>query len=70
MANVSLSARLFLQVAGCGTNLAGAKSYYQRFRLCQEHLNLPCVMIADAASRFCQKCICFHAIEEFDDSKK
>lgn len=58
------------QIAGCGKDLWGAKSYYQRFRLCQDHLNLPSLLINGAASRFCQKCLYFHPLEEFDGTKK
>jgi hypothetical protein len=61
---------LVLQVVGCGKDLADARSYYQRFRLCHEHLNLPYVLIDDAPCRFCQKCLCFHPLEDFDGTKK
>jgi hypothetical protein len=60
----------FAQIAGCGKDLWGAKSYYQRFRLCQDHLNLPSLVVNGVASRFCQKCLYFHPTEEFDGTKK
>jgi hypothetical protein len=58
------------QVPGCNKDLSSFKKYYQRYKLCAEHLNLSCLIINGAPSRFCQKCVNFHEISAFDDEKR
>ncbi|DBA83973.1 hypothetical protein WJX77_006742 [Trebouxia sp. C0004] len=58
-------------VAGCGKDLSKEKDYYQRYRVCEEHLNLSALRLADGKEhRFCQQCGRFHPLGEFDGEKK
>ena len=60
-----------LQVAGCGKDLSKEKDYYQRYRVCEEHLNLSALRLADGKEhRFCQQCGRFHPLGDFDGEKK
>lgn len=47
---------LHLQVEGCGFDLTTAKSYYQRYRVCEPHLKRLSITVNQVASRFCQQC--------------
>lgn len=60
-----------VQVAGCGKDLSKEKDYYQRYRVCGEHLNLSALRFADGQEqRFCQQCGKFHPLGEFDGERK
>ena len=60
-----------LQIAKCGKDLSKEKDYYQRYRVCEEHLNLSALRLADGQEhRFCQQCGRFHPLLEFDGEKK
>ncbi|KAL0028831.1 hypothetical protein WJX79_010810 [Trebouxia sp. C0005] len=64
-------APLICCVAGCGKDLSKEKDYYQRYRVCEEHLNLSALRLADGKEhRFCQQCGRFHPLGEFDGEKK
>jgi hypothetical protein len=43
------------QIPGCNADLSRCKRYYQRYKLCAEHLNQPCLLLNGVPSRFCQK---------------
>jgi hypothetical protein len=58
------------QITGCAKDLGECRRYYQRYRLCPEHLNLSCLVINGVPSRFCQKCLHFHELSAFDADKR
>lgn len=58
------------QVDGCLTDLAGLKEYHNRYRICQYHLKIPCIVREGNRQRFCQQCGRFHNIGEFDGDKR
>ncbi|XP_034602555.1 squamosa promoter-binding-like protein 7 [Setaria viridis] len=58
------------QVEGCHVELAGAKEYHRRHKVCEAHSKAPRVVVLGAEQRFCQQCSRFHAISEFDDAKR
>lgn len=45
----------WLQVAGCGKDLAPLKEYHQRYRICEVHIKLPQVLKDGRLQRFCQQ---------------
>jgi hypothetical protein len=61
---------VLLQVDGCSTKLAPGKAYCMRYRVCQQHLSAPMVLINNTQSRFCQQCGRFQELEEFDGPKR
>lgn len=58
------------QVEGCQTDLAGLKEYHNRYKICQFHLKIPCIVREGNSQRFCQQCGRFHNIGEFDGDKR
>ncbi|RLM74544.1 squamosa promoter-binding-like protein 7 [Panicum miliaceum] len=58
------------QVEGCHAELAGAKDYHRRHKVCAAHSKAPRVVVLGAEQRFCQQCSRFHAVSEFDDAKR
>ncbi|KAM0887002.1 hypothetical protein ACQ4PT_029350 [Festuca glaucescens] len=58
------------QVQGCHMELAGAKEYHRRHKVCEAHSKAPRVVVHGADQRFCQQCSRFHAMSEFDDAKR
>ncbi|KAF8688008.1 hypothetical protein HU200_042497 [Digitaria exilis] len=58
------------QVDGCHVELADAKEYHRRHKVCEAHSKAPRVVVLGAEQRFCQQCSRFHAISEFDDAKR
>uniref|UniRef100_A0ACD5UT48 Uncharacterized protein n=1 Tax=Avena sativa TaxID=4498 RepID=A0ACD5UT48_AVESA len=58
------------QVQGCHMVLAGAKEYHRRHKVCDAHSKAPRVVVHGAEQRFCQQCSRFHAMSEFDDTKR
>jgi len=61
---------LICQVEGCGKDLAQEKGYYQRYRVCEQHLKLLSLMVDGKPSRFCQQCGRFHELSNFDGNKR
>ena len=59
-----------LQVSGCGADLSAAKMYYQRYRICEEHLKLSSLLKDNIPQRFCQQCGRFHILSDFDGNKR
>ena len=59
-----------MQVEGCDRDLAGAKEYYQRYRICEEHLKLSSLIKDNMLQRFCQQCGRFHILADFDGDKR
>lgn len=58
------------QVEGCSTDLAGLKEYHNRYKICEFHLKIPCIVREGTRQRFCQQCGRFHNIGEFDGDKR
>ncbi|KAG2317817.1 hypothetical protein Bca4012_068760 [Brassica carinata] len=58
------------QVDRCTANLAEAKQYYRRHRVCEVHAKASAATVAGARQRFCQQCSRFHELPEFDEAKR
>ncbi|KAL6322381.1 hypothetical protein AAG906_007934 [Vitis piasezkii] len=58
------------QVEGCHVALVNAKDYHRRHKVCEMHSKAPKVVVLGLEQRFCQQCSRFHAVSEFDDSKR
>lgn len=58
------------QVDACGKDLSKEKEYYQRYRICEEHLRLSTLSVDGRQQRFCQQCGRFHPLADFDDDKR
>ncbi|KAJ8513143.1 hypothetical protein OPV22_003577 [Ensete ventricosum] len=58
------------QAEKCTTDLAEAKRYHRRHRVCEAHSKAAVVIVAGLRQRFCQQCSRFHEVSEFDDSKR
>ncbi|KAJ6753781.1 SQUAMOSA PROMOTER-BINDING-LIKE PROTEIN 4 [Salix purpurea] len=58
------------QVEKCGFNLADAKRYHRRHKVCEVHAKSPSVVVAGLRQRFCQQCSRFHELAEFDETKR
>ncbi|KAL1548652.1 squamosa promoter-binding-like protein 7 isoform X2 [Salvia divinorum] len=58
------------QVEGCQAVLLNAKDYHRRHKVCQMHAKAPKVVLLGIDQRFCQQCSRFHAVGEFDDTKR
>ncbi|XP_011090065.1 squamosa promoter-binding-like protein 7 isoform X2 [Sesamum indicum] len=58
------------QVEGCEVVLLNAKDYHRRHKVCEMHAKAPKVVVLGIEQRFCQQCSRFHAVAEFDESKR
>ncbi|KAI3524104.1 hypothetical protein L1887_02756 [Cichorium endivia] len=73
------------QVEGCNLDLASAKDYHRRHRICADHSKSPKVVVAGMERRFCQQCsrqlpdsnsffltndFRLHDLSEFDERKR
>ncbi|XAR63225.1 hypothetical protein NMG60_11023091 [Bertholletia excelsa] len=58
------------QVDGCHVALVNVKDYHRRHKVCEMHSKAPKVVVLGLEQRFCQQCSRFHAVSEFDDSKR
>ena len=59
-----------MQVDGCNADLVGQKEYYQRYRICADHLKLGSLMKDGIPQRCCQQCGRFHLLADFDGNKR
>lgn len=59
-----------VQVDGCNKDLSVEKEYYQRYRICEEHLKLSSLLKDGLQQRFCQQCGRFHLLSDFDGDKR
>jgi hypothetical protein len=50
------AAEVRCQVEGCGLELARAKDYHRKHRVCEAHTKCPRVVVAGQERRFCQQC--------------
>lgn len=55
---------------GCNKDIRVEKDYYQRYRICEEHLKLGSLLKDGIPQRFCQQCGRFHELAEFDGDKR
>ncbi|CAA2954233.1 squamosa promoter-binding 8 [Olea europaea subsp. europaea] len=58
------------QAEGCSANLAHAKHYHRRHKVCEFHSKASTVITAGLTQRFCQQCSRFHMLSEFDNGKR
>ncbi|XP_057959852.1 squamosa promoter-binding protein 1-like [Malania oleifera] len=58
------------QAEKCAVDLAGAKRYHKRHKVCDVHAKAPVVIVAGLRQRFCQQCSRFHELSEFDEAKR
>ncbi|XP_042424757.1 squamosa promoter-binding protein 1-like [Zingiber officinale] len=58
------------QAEKCSADLAEAKRYYRRHKVCEAHSKAAVVIVSGLRQRFCQQCSRFHELSEFDDSKR
>eukprot|EP00252_Welwitschia_mirabilis_P025437 TRINITY_DN7929_c0_g1_i2.p1 TRINITY_DN7929_c0_g1~~TRINITY_DN7929_c0_g1_i2.p1 ORF type:complete len:195 (+),score=23.65 TRINITY_DN7929_c0_g1_i2:82-585(+) len=58
------------QVQDCGQDLTGAKDYYKRHRVCEQHSKARSAIVLGVQQRFCQQCSRFHVLGEFDEAKR
>jgi len=61
---------LICHVVGCNLNLGPQAEYYQRYRICKEHLRSPALLVDNVPQRFCQQCGKFHDLDAFDLDKR
>ncbi|TMW90167.1 hypothetical protein EJD97_016122 [Solanum chilense] len=64
------SAHPSCQVDQCTADMADAKPYHRRHKVCEFHSKSPIVLISGLQKRFCQQCSRFHLLAEFDDAKR
>ena len=63
--------RSLLQVPGCNIDLRMMKLYYQKTRLCHNHIKALVLVVHDGPpQRFCQQCCKLHPTIEFDGDKR
>ncbi|KAG9154615.1 hypothetical protein Leryth_025624 [Lithospermum erythrorhizon] len=58
------------QVENCEADLTDSKKYHKRHKVCEVHAKAPVVVNTGSRQRFCQQCSRFHALTEFDDTKR
>ncbi|KAJ0235432.1 Squamosa promoter-binding-like protein 10 [Hirschfeldia incana] len=58
------------QIDGCELDLSSAKDYHRKHRVCEKHSKCPKVTVSGVERRFCQQCSRFHAVSEFDETKR
>nr|AUW52969.1 squamosa promoter binding-like protein 3 [Petunia x hybrida] len=58
------------QVENCSADMADAKAYHRRHKVCEFHAKSPAVLIGGHQQRFCQQCSRFHLLAEFDEAKR
>ncbi|CAH8298912.1 unnamed protein product [Eruca vesicaria subsp. sativa] len=58
------------QIDGCELDLSSAKDYHRKHRVCENHSKCPKVTVSGVERRFCQQCSRFHAVSEFDETKR
>lgn len=61
---------ILCSVDGCSHRMEDQPLYYQRYKVCKDHLRKWSLLVQGVAQRFCQQCGRFHNIEEFDAKKR
>ena len=59
-----------MQIDGCKKDLSKEKDYYQRYRICEDHLKMGRLIKDGIPQRFCQQCGRFHLLADFDANKR
>ena len=59
-----------VQIDGCKKDLSKEKEYYQRYRICEDHLKMGSLIKDGIPQRFCQQCGRFHILADFDANKR
>ncbi|KAI3795296.1 hypothetical protein L1987_37947 [Smallanthus sonchifolius] len=58
------------QADNCTSELAEAKPYHRRHKVCEFHAKAQAVVVVGGHQRFCQQCSRFHELSEFDEAKR
>ncbi|KAG6407060.1 hypothetical protein SASPL_130042 [Salvia splendens] len=58
------------QAEKCSADLAAAKAYHRRHKVCELHAKAQVAVVAGIRQRFCQQCSRFHELSEFDEAKR
>ncbi|GMN51407.1 hypothetical protein TIFTF001_020553 [Ficus carica] len=58
------------QVEDCRADLANAKDYHRRHKVCEMHSKASKALVGSIMQRFCQQCSRFHVLQEFDEGKR
>lgn len=66
----STSSRAVCQVDDCSADLANAKDYHRRHKVCDIHSKATTALVGNVMQRFCQQCSRFHVLQEFDEGKR
>lgn len=61
---------MYCHVIGCNLGLAAQAEYYQRYRICKDHLRAAALQVDGIPQRFCQQCGRFHNLDAFDADKR
>ncbi len=61
---------LMCHVVGCNLGLGPQAEYYQRYRICKDHLRSAALLVDSVPQRFCQQCGKFHDLDAFDGDKR
>jgi hypothetical protein len=61
---------LLCHVVDCNVSLTQQAEYYQRYRICRDHLRSFAILVDGEPQRFCQQCGRFHLLNAFDGNKR
>lgn len=61
---------LLCHVVDCNVSLIQQAEYYQRYRICRDHLRSFAILVDGEPQRFCQQCGRFHLLNAFDGNKR
>lgn len=61
---------LVCHVVDCNVSLVQQAEYYQRYRICRDHLRSLAILVDGEPQRFCQQCGRFHELNAFDGNKR
>ncbi|MQM20338.1 hypothetical protein Taro_053356 [Colocasia esculenta] len=64
------ASRTRCQADGCVADMAKAKLYHRRHKVCEYHSKAAAVVADGRTQRFCQQCSRFHVLSEFDRGKR
>eukprot|EP00798_Chlamydomonas_sp_ICE-L_P019759 gene19759-26453_t len=69
--NVQAGKPIFCSIHGCGADIREIGDYYQRYKMCGNHLKSLAITREDGTTqRFCQQCGSLHSLDEFDGTKR
>ncbi|XP_042028138.1 squamosa promoter-binding protein 1-like isoform X1 [Salvia splendens] len=58
------------QAEDCTADMADAKPYHHRHKVCELQAKAAVVLLSGLRQRFCQQCSRFHELSEFDEAKR